>query len=158
MYLFYVPGRGFNSPHLQNAFCNFNKTGIEPREASAEQVRGRGGTDAAGSERRRLERAYRMYATESGSIPPISMFEGIIGSVILGGIRKYRIVKNTQTPVYTECIQNIRQIFYAFTFNFVSPDFTPLSIFSVLIFAAIHLYQYIAQRLSFYKINGILKP
>jgi len=37
MYLFYVPGRGFNSPHLQNAFCNFNKTGIEPREASAEQ-------------------------------------------------------------------------------------------------------------------------
>ena len=72
MYLFYVPGRGFNSPHLQNAFCNFNKTGIEPREASAEQVRGRGGTDAAGSERRRLEGAYRMYATESGSIPPIS--------------------------------------------------------------------------------------
>lgn len=101
MYLFYVPGRGFNSPHLQNAFYNFNKTGIEPREASAEQVRGRThkseqcrgfvsalykrktlqmffnsrlfyGTDAAGSERRRLEGAYRMYATESGSIPPIS--------------------------------------------------------------------------------------
>ena len=43
------------------------------------------------------------------SIPPTSIFEGIIGSVILCGIRNYRTVKNIIKPVYTECIQNVRK-------------------------------------------------